>query len=150
MASVSWLQSTTEFVNTLVPDMRTLTPYLATTVAFIIIDLIWLGVVAKAFYRRELAGLMRDKIYVPAALAFYLLYPVGLTFFAVLPSLALGGVGRAAMHGALFGFFAYATYDLTNLATLKNWSPTLSVVDIVWGAVLSGVCAALGALVALS
>jgi uncharacterized membrane protein len=124
--------------------MRYLLPYLATTLAFIVIDLIWLGVVAKQFYRRELGSLMLEKINVPVALVFYLLYPVGLTIFAVVPALNGGGVSHGLLLGALFGFFAYATYDLTNLATLKNWSAKLSLVDMAWGAVLSAVCAVIG------
>jgi uncharacterized membrane protein len=125
--------------------MRFILPYLATMVAFVVIDLIWLGGVAKTMYRRGLGGLMRDKIHLPAALAFYLLFPMGLMIFAVVPSMDFGGVSRAAMLGGLFGLFAYATYDLTNLATLKSWPLGLSLIDMAWGAALSGACAALGA-----
>ena len=124
--------------------MRFLIPYLATLAAFIVIDLVWLGLIAKAFYRRELGGLMANPINVPAAIAFYLIFPIGLVIFAVYP--ALGSVTRAAQLGAMFGFFAYATYDLTNLATLRNWSAKLAFVDMAWGTVLGGVCAAGGAL----
>jgi uncharacterized membrane protein len=123
--------------------MRFLIPYLATLAAFIVFDLIWLGLIAKAFYRRELGGLMANPINLPAAILFYLILPAGLVIFAVQPS--LGNVSRAAQLGAMFGFFAYATYDLTNLATLKNWSAKLSMVDMAWGTVLSAMCAAAGA-----
>lgn len=122
--------------------MRFLTPYLATAAAFIVIDLIWLGLVAKGFYRQEFGALMANPINVPVALIFYLLFPIGLVIFAVDP--ANGNIAGAAQRGALFGFFAYATYDLTNLATLKNWSVKLSIADLTWGTVLSGVCAAAG------
>ena len=80
------------------------------------------------------------------AIAFYLLYAVGLGFFAVQPSLADGDWLRAALVGGFFGLVAYGTYDLTNLATLKNWPLPMVIVDLVWGAVLSGVSAAGGVL----
>ena len=124
--------------------MRFLIPYVATLAAFIVIDLVWLGLIAKAFYRRELGGLMANPINLPAAVVFYLIFPIGLVIFAVHP--ALGSITRAGQLGAMFGFFAYATYDLTNLATLKNWSTKLALVDMAWGTVLGSVCAAAGAL----
>jgi uncharacterized membrane protein len=120
-------------------------PYMVTAVSFIVIDLLWLGVVAKSFYRRELGSLMLEKINLPVALIFYLIFPMGLTIFAVAPALGGGGVGYALQYGALFGFFAYATYDLTNLATLKNWSTKLSIIDIAWGTALASICAGIGA-----
>jgi uncharacterized membrane protein len=129
--------------------MRLLLPYLVSAAAFLVIDLIWLGVIAKDFYRRELGALMLDKINIPVALIFYVIFPVGLTIFAVGPALDQGGVWRAFTLGALFGFFAYATYDLTNLATLKNWPLAMSLADMAWGALLSGTCAAIGTWAAL-
>jgi uncharacterized membrane protein len=123
--------------------MRALLPYLAATTAFVLIDLVWLGVIAKGFYRRELGTLMANPINVPVAMFFYLIFPLGLVIFAIEP--AHGNIWGALRQGALFGFFAYATYDLTNLATLKNWSAKLSLADMAWGTVLSGACAAIGA-----
>jgi uncharacterized membrane protein len=123
--------------------MRLLTPYLATAFAFAAIDMVWLGMVAKTFYRQELGALMANPINVPAALIFYLLFPVGLLIFAIEPARS---VTDAAVRGALFGFFAYATYDLTNLATLKDWSLKLSMVDLAWGTALSASSATIGAI----
>lgn len=102
---------------------------------FLLIDLLWLGVIAKSFYRRQLGDLMGD-INWPAALLFYALFLVGLTYFAIYPAVLRGAVMSAIGLGALYGFFTYMTYDLTNLATLRNWPLPLAVVDIVWGTVL--------------
>ena len=102
---------------------------------FLIIDLLWLGVVAKSFYRARLEGLMGD-INWPAAVIFYLIFLLGLTWFALYPSAARGTVYTAITLGALYGFFTYATYDLTNLATLKGWPVSVVVADIIWGTVL--------------
>jgi uncharacterized membrane protein len=119
--------------------------YLAALVPFLVIDLIWLGVVAKGFYRRELGTLMRQPIGKVAALAFYLLYPLGLAIFVLPQALAPNGgsVAQAFGYGALFGMFAYGTYDLTNLATMRGFSTKLALVDWVWGTVLTGTVAAI-------
>jgi uncharacterized membrane protein len=92
---------------------------------------------------------MADTPNMPAAVAFYLVYIFGVLFFAVRPALAAGDWRVGLLNGALFGFFAYATYDLTNLATLKGWSLPVSLVDIAWGAVLSAIAASAGSLAAL-
>ena len=118
--------------------------YFATLLAFVVVDLIWLGLVARKFYRSQLAGLMAEKICFPAAIAFYLLYPAGIVVFAVTPWLASGTWQGAATLGALFGFFAYATYDLTNLATLRNWPVALTLVDLLWGTALTALAAICG------
>jgi uncharacterized membrane protein len=122
--------------------MRIATAYIAALVVFTLIDLIWLGVVAKGFYRHELRTLLADEVRIPAAVLFYLCYPAGLVLFAVSPALQQGDVLRAAALGAAFGFFAYATYDLTNWATLKDWSAKLTVVDLTWGTLISAVTSA--------
>jgi uncharacterized membrane protein len=122
--------------------------YLATLVVFTVVDFVWLGFVAYSYYRSQIGHLMGTDINLPAAVAFYLVYALGLFIFVVQPAAAAGGPGKAFMMGAMFGFFCYATYDLTNLATLKNWPVTLSLVDMAWGAVLSGIAAAAGAFVA--
>jgi uncharacterized membrane protein len=111
--------------------------YLLTIPVFFIIDMIWLGVVAKNFYRRILSTFLSEKVNWPAAIIFYLLFIIGILIFAVLPGLARNALGYALLYGALFGFFTYATYDLTNLATLKDWPMIIVVVDIIWGAILS-------------
>lgn len=105
---------------------------------FFAIDLVWLGVVAKTFYRQHLGHLLAAEINWVAAIAFYLLFIAGIVFFAVKPALAVNSATRALVDGALFGFFTYATYDLTNHATMRDWPAIVTVVDIVWGTVLSG------------
>ncbi len=114
-----------------------------TLVVFLVLDMIWLLVLAKSFYRSQLGALMTDKVNVPAAITFYLLYCVGVMMFVVLPHLSQGDVLRAAMMGGLFGLVAYGTYDLTNLATLRGWPMALSVVDLMWGGVLTALTAAI-------
>jgi uncharacterized membrane protein len=112
--------------------------YLATVPVFFGIDFVWLTFVANGFYR---AKLLLEKFDMRAGLAFYLLYIVGILVFAVLPGVEKQSVVEALWRGALFGLIAYATYDLTNLATLKNWSPAVAFVDMAWGAVLTGTVA---------
>jgi uncharacterized membrane protein len=111
--------------------------YFATLAAFPAIDLVWLGLVARAFYRKHLGFLMAPKVNWPAALIFYLLFVVGILVFAVLPGLEAGSLKTAAGRAALFGLIAYATYDLTNLATLRDWPLIVTAVDLAWGTGLS-------------
>lgn len=111
-----------------------------------VLDLLWLGVIARGWLAQQLEPLMREQIMLAPAILFYLLYSVGLGFFAVQPSLGTGDWMRAAMVGAFFGLVAYGTYDLTNLATIRNWPLPMVIVDMVWGAVLSAVSAAGGVL----
>lgn len=110
--------------------------YLLTVPVFFAIDLLWLGVLAKDFYQKGLAHLLSPKVNWPAAFAFYLMYIAGIILFAVRPALADQSFAKAAIWGALFGFFTYATYDLTNLATLKDWPIKIVIVDIAWGTTL--------------
>jgi uncharacterized membrane protein len=128
--------------------MNQLIVYVVTLAVFVSIDLVWLGFIAKKFYAAEIGTLLAEKMNLPAAVSFYLIYAVGLMFFAVQPSLTTGGWFRAAMLGGLLGFVAYATYDLSNLATLRGWSTKLAIVDMVWGAVLSGFTAAIAVFIA--
>lgn len=114
--------------------------YLATIPVFLIVDLLWLGIVTRGFYRSQLREFL-GPVKWPVALIFYFLYVLGIVFFAVLPALAIESFARAALLGALLGFFAYMTYDLTNYSTLRNWPPALTVVDIIWGTVLTTVVA---------
>ena len=102
---------------------------------FFVIDMLWLGFVASDFYRTRLAHLMGD-INWPAAIIFYLVFLVGLTIFATYPAVLKGVWTHALIMGALFGFFTYATYDLTNIATLRDWPLSVVIVDIIWGTVL--------------
>jgi uncharacterized membrane protein len=122
--------------------------YLATVPIFFAVDMLWLGLIAKNIYREYLGYLLRDPINWSAALIFYFIFIVGLLYFAIIPALKEGSLMHAALYGALFGFFTYATYDLTNLATVKDWPLTISLIDMVWGTVLSAVVASLSFLAA--
>ena len=110
--------------------------YLLTIPLFFAIDLLWLGVIAKNFYQNNLAHLLSPTVNWPAALLFYFVYIAGIILFAVKPGIEAQALGKAALWGALFGFFTYATYDLTNLATLRDWPLKVVVVDIAWGTLL--------------
>lgn len=118
-----------------------LTLYLISVPLFFLIDMLWLGVIAKTFYRERLGHLMGDINWV-AAILFYLIFLVGLTVFAMYPAAVKQSLTTAVMLGALFGFFTYATYDLTNLATLRDWPLAVTIVDMVWGTVLGAVVSA--------
>jgi uncharacterized membrane protein len=120
--------------------------YFITLVVFFAIDMIWLGVVAKGFYRRHLGPLMSPKVNWTAALLFYLLFIVGLLVFAVRPALASGVPVNALFYGALLGLISYATYDLTNLATLRDWPLIVTVIDLIWGTILGGIVSYISAL----
>jgi len=122
--------------------------YLSTLVAFLIIDGVWLGFVARGFYVQQLGHLLRPSPSFGAAGLFYAIYVVGILVFAVTPAVQNGTWVTAALYGALFGFIAYATYDLTNLATLSGWPVVMSVVDMIWGAILTASVATIGYLAA--
>jgi uncharacterized membrane protein len=124
-----------------VTPMKTFLVYLITVPIFFIIDLVWLGVIAKGFYQKHLGYLMRPQVNWAAAILFYLLFIIGIVLFAVRPALELQSPMRALVYGALFGFFAYATYDLTNLATVRDWPVIVTVIDLIWGTVLCGAVA---------
>lgn len=122
--------------------------YLIALPVFFIIDFIWLALVARKFYVEQLGHLMKTNINWTAAIIFYLLFIVGLVFFAIAPAIEKKSLASAILLGGLFGFFSYATYDLTNLATLKNWPLTISIIDIIWGVVLAGSVSAITFLIA--
>lgn len=111
--------------------------YFVTLAAFLAIDLVWLGLVARTFYRRYLDWLMAANPNWVAALVFYLLFVVGVLVFVVVPGVEDGSLRTTLLRAALFGLIAYATYDLTNLATVKDWPLAVTVVDMVWGTALS-------------
>ena len=111
--------------------------YFVTLAAFLAIDAVWLALVARTFYRRYLDWLMATHPNWLAALAFYLLFVVGVLVFVVVPGVEDGSLRTTLLKGALFGLIAYGTYDLTNQATVKNWPLTITVVDMVWGTALS-------------
>lgn len=118
--------------------------YVGTVVAFLGLDFLWLGTVATGFYRSRIGSLLLDQPNFLAAGAFYLFYVAGIVYFAVQPALVSGNWTTAAIAGAILGFIAYGTYDMTNLATLKNWSPIVSAVDMAWGTVLTSFSAVVG------
>ena len=117
--------------------MNIIIGYVLTTVVFLIIDLVWLGFIAKDLYRKYLGKFLSDEVNWTAAIIFYLIYIVGISVFAIYPAVNKDSVFNAILLGGLFGFFCYATYDLTNLATLKDWPLTIVFIDIIWGAVLT-------------
>jgi uncharacterized membrane protein len=121
--------------------------YLITLAVFFLIDMVWLGIVAKGFYRKHLGPMLSPKVNWLAAVLFYLLFIVGLLVFAVRPALLRGRPVEALFLGALLGLISYATYDLSNLATLKDWPLTVTVVDLVWGTVLGGSVSFVSALI---
>ncbi len=113
------------------------------------LDYLWLSNTSGPIYHRALGAVMAENPNMTAAVAFYLIYIVGIMIFAVRPAQASGDWRTAAVFGALFGFFAYATYDLTNLATLKVWSLKVSLIDMAWGTLLTGLTASMAALAAI-
>jgi uncharacterized membrane protein len=120
--------------------------YLITLAVFFLVDMVWLGVVAKGFYRRHLGTMLSPKVNWGAAILFYLLFIAGLLIFVIRPALAQGPLLSALPLGALFGLISYATYDLSNLATLRDWPLIVTVVDLVWGTALGGLVSLAGTL----
>ena len=122
--------------------------YVLTVPVFFVIDIVWLGVIAKGFYRRNLSFVLSTDVNWIAAITFYLIYIAGIIFFAVRPALASNTLRDAALLGSRFGFFTYATYDLTNMATIKGWPLKIVVIDILWGTCLCLLVASLSFLIA--
>jgi uncharacterized membrane protein len=118
--------------------------YLLTTLVFFALDLLWLGILAKGVYRKYLGIFLSDQVNWTAAIIFYLLFIIGIFIFAILPAVEKGSLRNAIVLGALFGFFTYATYDLTNLATLKGWPLPIVLIDITWGSFLTASVSAAG------
>jgi len=126
------------------PITKLIISYLLTTVVFFAIDMAWLGFIAKNLYRKYLGSFLSDTVNWTAAIIFYLLFIIGIFYFAILPAVEKNSLAKAILSGALFGFFTYATYDLTNLATLKNWPLPIVFIDIAWGAVLTALVSTAG------
>lgn len=118
--------------------------YVISFAAFLVIDGVWLGVVARGFYKKHLGYLLTPSPNWAAALLFYLLFVGGVVFFVTVPGLATGSWKAVLLRGAFFGLITYATYDLTNLATVKDWPRIVTVVDMTWGAVLSAAVSIIG------
>ena len=117
--------------------------YLLTVPVLAFFDLLWLGVVAKGFYQDKIGHLLGPVHWLPAVL-FYFVYIAGIYYFVIIPNVGMGWQ-KVAIAGALFGFFVYATYDLTNNATMRDWPPIITVVDIAWGTILSAFIALIAA-----
>ena len=120
---------------------RAMGTYAITLLIFFAIDLVWLGVVAKNFYRQHIGHLMSPDVNWGAAVLFYAVYIGGIVLFAIKPAIEAGNASRALVYGAAFGFIAYATYDLTNQATMRDWPVLVTVVDLAWGTVLTATVA---------
>jgi uncharacterized membrane protein len=123
---------------------RSLLAFAATATVMVALDLLWLGLIARPLYQQGIGHLMAERPIVPAAALFYAVYTLGLVVFAVAPQTAETRWAVVLGSAALFGLVAYATYDLTNLATLKGWPVGLTVIDMAWGSVLSVLSAAAG------
>lgn len=121
-----------------------LLPYLLTALVFFGIDIVWLGVVAQKLYQKYLGSFLSDQVNWTAAIIFYLLFIVGIFIFAIVPAHEKNSLQTAILFGVLFGFFTYATYDLTNYATLKDWPVQIVFIDILWGVILTGATAVAG------
>jgi uncharacterized membrane protein len=111
--------------------------YPVALISFLAIDMVWLGLVARGFYKQHLGYLLSDKPNWAAAIVFYLLFIAGLLVFVVMPALEANSWRKLLFLGASFGLITYATYDLTNMATVKNWPWVVTVVDLAWGIVLA-------------
>lgn len=130
--------------------MQPLAAYIATALIFGALDAIWLTKVGPKLYRPEIGELLMDGWRPAPALIFYVLYILGIQIFAVQPALAAGRWQVAAQYGALFGFFCYMTYDLTNQATMRVWSTKVTLMDIAWGTVATGIAAGAAAWLVLA
>ncbi len=117
--------------------MKWLLYYGITLTVFMVIDLIWLGFIVKDLYSKYLGYLMSDKVNWLAALVFYLIFIGGVCYFVLYPSLLDQNITNLLIRAALFGFITYATYDLTNLATIKDWPINITIIDLIWGTTLS-------------
>jgi len=123
--------------------------YLVSLLVMAGLDFLWLTNTSAALYRRDLGPLLAEQPRMGVAVVFYLAYAAGMVIFAIRPALAAGDWRAAALYGALFGFFAYATYDLTNFATMKVWTLRVTLLDIGWGMLLTAAAASAGAFATL-
>ncbi len=109
----------------------------AASIVTMSLDLLWLGFLARGFYRREIGHLMADRVGWPAAIVFYVLYGGGVVYFCTMDALREGGLRTALQNGAVLGLLVYGTYDLTNMAVLRGWGPRVSAADVLWGVILT-------------
>ena len=118
--------------------------FVITFIVFFVIDLAWLGLIAKNLYAKHLGYIMAEKVNWTEAILFYILFIIGILYFAITPATSLSSV---VLSGALFGLISYATYDLTNLATIKSWPVIITVIDLIWGTTLSTLTASISYLI---
>lgn len=118
--------------------------YFTSLVAFLIIDFIWLGIISRNFIQSQLGELLTEKLKLLPALITYLLIVLGVVYFAVLPGLKEGNIAKTIISAILFGLICYATYDLTNYSTIKDWPLKLTLVDIIWGGTISSLVSVVG------
>jgi uncharacterized membrane protein len=123
---------------------RYIAAYVASFIVFVAIDFVWLSSMANVLYKPVLKDILLPEFRLAPAIVFYLLFPLGLVIFGVAAGIRSGNWTDALVYGALFGFFAYATYDLTNQATLRNWETKLTLIDLAWGSFVSGTAATAG------
>lgn len=121
-----------------------LTAYAGSFLTLLVLDAIWLGLVARTFYRDQLGSLMLPQPNLGIAALFYLFFAMAVVILAVMPALTSASVARALFFGAVLGLAAYGTYDITNLSTLKGWPLLMSIVDMIWGAIITAATAAGG------
>ncbi|MFN0263616.1 DUF2177 family protein [Tepidamorphus sp. 3E244] len=124
--------------------MQYVIAYIATAVVFLGLDYVWLAHIARQIFVERIGHLLLDQPKMVAAAGFYLVYVVGIVFFAISPALKANAPGTATLYGALFGFFCYATYEMTNHATLKDWPVSMVAIDVAWGTFLTGLAATAG------
>lgn len=130
--------------------MGFLIAWLAAGASFLALDLVWLGIMAPRLHRPQLGDLMRDGFSAPPAIGFYLIYTLGMALLVTQPAATAHAPMRALMNGAILGLVAYATYDLSNWATLKHWSATVTAVDMIWGTAATAVACWAGVLATLA
>lgn len=118
--------------------LKLITSYFIALLSFFALDMVWLGLISKNYYKQKLGFILSDNPNWAAAIIFYLIFIGGILFFAVNPSLKVGRWQTAVLNGALLGALCYATYDLTNMATIAKWPIEIVIIDIIWGMVLTG------------
>jgi uncharacterized membrane protein len=119
------------------PNMQTLILAGIALPIMLVLDLLWIGVIGQGFYRAQLGSMMRLDVLWPAAIAFYVIYAIAIAYFVLIPGISIHSFMRVLVAGALLGLAAYAAYDLTNLATLTGWPLTVTIVDILWGVIVT-------------
>lgn len=123
--------------------MQFIKHYLVALVVFTLIDLVWLLLISRKLYQEKIGHLMAEKVNLPAAAIFYLLFIAAMVFFVISPAVDKSSIWFALGAGAFFGLVTYATYDLTNLATLRGWPVSMTIIDLIWGTFITSTTSAL-------